>query len=129
MTKAFLDETNAEIVKILAEASAKQNKETATANKADATQAGAAAEALIRQLAPSKQQAQAAHAAVKELDKGNAAGAAQLEQILTQLLTTTGNVAEKQMATFQKIFDALSKVEDTLSKQGNALNSLRNNHI
>jgi hypothetical protein len=104
-----------------------RDKATADEGKIDATSQGrpdatdarptaSEAESAIKNLGPSKQQAQAAHSAVQELDKGHAEGAEQLEQILSVLLGTANNLSEAQAQRDSAILKKLKALDDALQK-------------
>jgi len=104
------------------------NANTEAQNETDKTrekQAGAQAEAAIKDFGPSKQQAQEAHAAVQELDKGNAQGAQQLGQILSQLVSSAKGLTQSQLGMFQNIMEKLTEVTTELSDHQSQIDRLR----
>jgi chromosome segregation ATPase len=122
------EKTHEDVAKHMRDLTIAQDRAALEADKKlseDGKKAGSDAETDIRLLGGSKAQIEAAHIAVQELSQGHAEGAAQLEDILNNLVWSTQSLTANQKDFFEGIIEKLQQVADNLNDHNAQIQNLK----
>jgi hypothetical protein len=122
------EKTHEDVAKHMRDLTIAQDRAALEADKKlseDGKKAGSDAETDIRLLGGSKAQIEAAHIAVQELSQGHAEGAAQLEDILNNLVWSTQSLTANQKDYFEGIIEKLQQVADNLNDHNAQIQNLK----